>query len=166
MIAARYTDLMTRGCDKPMLQNLMIRFFNLILPFFLRSRWHGAVSKDIVLIQFTGRKSGRVYTTPVSYIQDGDVVKIFTDANGKWWKNFQHGAPIKLWLQGREVQGTGEAVTDHAKIVPEVKDFLERVPRDASLYGIKLDQNGSLSLDAAAHAAEDTVMIRIQLAAE
>jgi hypothetical protein len=36
----------------------------------LRSPLHGILSKNFLLINFTGRKSGRVFTTPVSYSQD------------------------------------------------------------------------------------------------
>jgi hypothetical protein len=46
----------------------------------LRSPAHGVVSKTILLITFTGRKSGKTYTTPVSYSQFDDQVYVFTHA--------------------------------------------------------------------------------------
>ncbi|MBC8170651.1 MAG: nitroreductase family deazaflavin-dependent oxidoreductase [Anaerolineae bacterium] len=146
-----------------MLQTFIIRLLNVVVTFLLRSPWHRFISKDMLLIQFTGRKSGKVYTTPVSYMWDDDVVKIFTDLQGKWWKNLQNKAPVRLWLQGNEVHGTAEAVTERVKLISEVKDFLERVPRDTRAYGVKLDQNGKMTLEAAEQAAIDTVMIQIQL---
>jgi len=53
------------------------------MKFVLRSPMHAMVSKSVLLITFTGRKSGKTYTTPVDYSQDGDQVYIFTHAN--WW---------------------------------------------------------------------------------
>lgn len=55
-------------------------FLNKTMKTILRSPIHGMVSKSILLITFTGRKSGKTYTTPVSYSQDGDLVTIFTHA--------------------------------------------------------------------------------------
>ena len=40
------------------------------MRFILRSPLHGMVSKTITLISFTGRKSGKAYSTPVSYSQN------------------------------------------------------------------------------------------------
>ena len=55
---------------------------NSTMKFVLRSPVHGMVSKTILLITFTGRKSGKTYSTPVSYSQTGDQVAIFTHASG------------------------------------------------------------------------------------
>jgi deazaflavin-dependent oxidoreductase (nitroreductase family) len=61
------------------------------------------VSKSVLLITFTGRKSGKTYTTPVDYSQEGDQVTIFTHA--AWWKNLRGWAPVTLRIRGRELQG-------------------------------------------------------------
>ena len=82
------------------------------MKFVLRSPAHGMVSKTILLITFTGRKSGKTYTTPVSYSQDGDQVHIFTHA--AWWKNLLSGAPVTLRMRGREFQGLAEPVADES----------------------------------------------------
>ena len=42
-------------------------FVNNAMKFVLRSPVHGMVSKFTLLITFTGCKSGKTYTTPVSY---------------------------------------------------------------------------------------------------
>ncbi len=62
---------------------------NSAMKFVLRSPAHGMVSKTILLITFTGRKSGQTFTTPVSYSQSGGQVTIFTHA--LWWKNLRGG---------------------------------------------------------------------------
>ena len=63
---------------------------NAAMRFILRSPLHGMVSKTITLITFTGRKSGKTYSTPVSYSQKGSQVTIFT--HGEWYKNLAAGA--------------------------------------------------------------------------
>src|SRR5512139_4060490 len=81
---------------------------NNAMRFVLRSPLHGIVSNTVLLITFSGRKSGKTYTTPVSYSQDGDQVYIFTHA--PWWKNLRSGAPVGLRIRGREYQGVAEPV--------------------------------------------------------
>src|SRR5690349_21731741 len=119
-------------------------FVNHIMKFLLRSPLHGMVSKTILLITFTGRKSGKTYTTPVSYSQDDDQVIIFTHAD--WWKNLCSGAPVTLRLRGREVQGVAEPVAeDQQAITTGLMAHLRKVRNDARFYGVTFDQQGNPS---------------------
>jgi len=74
-------------------------FVNKTMKLILRSPAPWIVSKTVLLITVTGRKSGKTYTTPVDYSQDGDQVTIFTHAN--WWKNLNGGSPVTLRKIGR-----------------------------------------------------------------
>ncbi len=47
----------------------------------------------------TGRKSGRHYTIPVAYVQDGKDLLIGTPAG--WSRNLRTGEPVELRLKGR-----------------------------------------------------------------
>jgi hypothetical protein len=49
-------------------------YVNAAMKFVLRSPVHGMVSQTVLLFTFTGRKTGKVFTTPVSYSRDGDQV--------------------------------------------------------------------------------------------
>ena len=81
---------------------------NQTMKFFLRSPMHGLVSQTVLLVTFTGRKSGKTYTTPVSYTQSGEQVTVFTHAT--WWKNLLNNALVSLRIRGRELQGWAEPV--------------------------------------------------------
>jgi deazaflavin-dependent oxidoreductase (nitroreductase family) len=135
---------------------------NTTMKFVLRSPMHGMVSKSMLLITFTGRKSGKVYTTPVDYSQDGDQVTIFTHAN--WWKNLRGGAPVTLRIRGRELQGQAEPIAeDKDAVTAGLEAHLRKVPSDAKYYGVTFDALGNPDLKQVEKAAQDAVMIRIQL---
>jgi len=53
----------------------IIRVMNPLIITILHSPLHSMMSKATMLITFTGRKSGKQYTTPVSYSQEGDQEK-------------------------------------------------------------------------------------------
>ncbi len=128
----------------------------------LRSPLHGMVSKTTLLITFTGRKSGKTYTTPVSYSQNGDQVTIFSHAT--WWKNLRGNSQVTLRLRGREVRGLAEPVAEdkHAVAIGLV-EHLRKVPSDARYYGVTYDEHGNPRAEEAEKAAQSVVMIRVQL---
>ena len=83
--------------------NRIIHKLNPLIITILRSPLHPMMSKAIMLITFTGRKSGKRYTTPVSYSRQGETVYVFT--HGTWWKNLRGGAPVSLRLRGQDRNG-------------------------------------------------------------
>lgn len=87
------------------------RLGNPAVRLLLQSPLHGIASGGLALITVTGRQSGRSYTIPVSYRQDGDLVKIGVGwpERKRWWRNLRgDGAAVELRLKGRE--HTGHAV--------------------------------------------------------
>lgn len=137
-------------------------FVNSAMKFMLRSPMHGMVSKTVLLITFTGRKSGKTYTTPVDYSQDGDQVTIFTHAN--WWKNLRGAAPVTLRIRGQELEGLAEPVAEDKQVVAAaLAAHLRKVPSDAKFYGVTFDDRGNPRAEEVEQAARKLVMIRIQL---
>jgi deazaflavin-dependent oxidoreductase (nitroreductase family) len=132
------------------------------MKFVLRSPVHGMVSKSLLLITFTGRKSGKTYTTPVSYSQYGDRVYIFTHAG--WWKNLRCGAPVTLHIRGRDLRGLAEPVAeDKQTVAAGLTEHLRKVPSDARYYGVTFDENKNPRAEEVEQAAQTVVMIRIRL---
>ena len=137
-------------------------YVNSTMKFILRSPLHGMVSKSVLLISFTGRKSGKTYTTPVDYSQDGDQVYVFTHAN--WWKNLRGGAPVTLCIRGRELQGLAEPIAEDKRAVATgLAEHLRKVPSDARYYGVSIDEGGNPRKEDVEKAAQTVVMLRIRL---
>jgi hypothetical protein len=80
------------------------------------SRFGGILRRNITMITYTGRRSGRTFTIPVAYRRRGDEMEIaanMPDAK-TWWRNFLgDGAPLTLRLDGRERAGHAVAHRDH-----------------------------------------------------
>jgi deazaflavin-dependent oxidoreductase (nitroreductase family) len=128
----------------------------------LRSPVHGMVSKNILLITFTGRKTGRTFSTPVSYSQHDGQVYAFTHA--AWWKNLQVGTPVTLRIQGRDLQGRAEPVAeDKQAVAAGLMAHLRKVPSDARYYGVTFDDARNPRAEEVEQAAQTVVMIRTQL---
>ena len=140
-------------------------FVNNLMKLILRSPIHGLISKNILLITFTGRKSGKSYQTPVSYSQRDGQVTIFTHA--KWWKNFVDGAPVTLRMQGRELMGTAVSIAeDKQAIATALTTHLKKQPFDAKFYDVTFDEDGNPITTEIEQAVQTTVMIQVQLRTE
>jgi F420H(2)-dependent quinone reductase len=78
-------------------------------------RFSGLVSRNITILTYTGRRSGRTFSIPVGYRRDGDEVVIgvgMPDAK-TWWRNFlDDGGPLALRLDGRDRRGHALARRD------------------------------------------------------
>ena len=135
---------------------------NKTMKIILRSPLHGMVSKNLTLITFTGRKSSKTYTTPVSYYQQDNQVIIFTHAN--WWKNLQNSSSVRLRLRGRDVQGLAEAVAEDKKIIAtNLTTHLKNSPFDAKFYNVTMDGNGNPIPEDVDQAVQTVAMIQVQL---
>jgi len=82
---------------------IVVRYFNPFMRLVLGSRAHRMMSGQLMLLSFTGRRTGRSYITPVSYVREG--TNLLVPGGGAWWKNLTSGtARVRL-------QGTWHVVT-------------------------------------------------------
>ena len=138
-------------------------FLNKIMSTVLRSPLHGMVSKSIMLITFTGRKSGKTYTTPISYTRDGNLVTAFTHA--KWSRNLVGGAPVSLRIKNKPLQGEADVVSDDKDaIATALNSHLSQVKMDAKYYQVNFDDKGAPNWEDVVRAADNCEMIRVKLA--
>ena len=119
------------------------RWFNKAITWILCTPLHVLVSKDIMLLTVTGRRTGKRYPMPVSYARDGDLIICSTDrTRADWWKNLRGGAAVTLRLRGEEVTGQASVISEDPRALIEgINTMLTQVPRDAKHYEVRLDKN-------------------------
>ncbi|HLG63830.1 MAG TPA: nitroreductase/quinone reductase family protein [Ktedonosporobacter sp.] len=83
---------------------------NTIVTAILRSRWHHMRSNRLLLLTFTGRKSGRKFTTPMRYEQEGDTIQMTVVY--PWWKNLIEQPAVCILLRGHMRTGTAEVLPE------------------------------------------------------
>ncbi|MFV2013651.1 MULTISPECIES: nitroreductase/quinone reductase family protein [unclassified Micromonospora] len=78
-------------------------------------RWGRLVRRRITMITYTGRRSGRTFSTPVGYRRaDGTItITVVVPDAKKWWHNFTGaGGPVSLHLEGIDRSGHAVARRD------------------------------------------------------
>ena len=130
----------------------------------LRSPLHRVLSSRLLLLTFTGRKTGKLYTIPVGYTPEGDTT-LTLFSSYCWWKNLRGGAPVVVHLQGCGRTGRAEVVEDREAVVEAVERLVAKYGlKDAgSRIGLALDTDPPPSLEELAAAMEGHVAIRIVL---
>ena len=101
----------------PKFFQMITKLQNPFMKWLLRSPFHRFVSNIYMLITFTGRKSGKIYTTPVQYKREGDAVYIVTSQGYIWWKNLRGGAEVTLLIRGKSYSGHATITEDEAQII-------------------------------------------------
>ncbi|MBW0012974.1 hypothetical protein [Mycobacterium sp.] len=88
----------------------LLRFVNPALGFLLRTPLAGPARKQLMVLRFTGRKTGREYTIPVSaHVIDQELYAL---ASAPWKQNFRNGAPAQVVYDGKTTAMRGELIGD------------------------------------------------------
>ncbi len=138
-------------------------FLNQVMAGLLRSPLHGLMSANLMLLTFTGRKSGKQFTTPVTYSYlSPDRLLVFTSSS--WWKNLRGGAPVSLRIKGKLVQGTAEPTDDRQTIIAETRAYLaKKGVRNARMIGLQIDPKRELSQEYLDEVTRGRAVIYIQI---
>ena len=142
----------------------LYRVINPVVKKILRSPFHGVLSQNTLLLEFTGRKSGRKLSTPVSYHSTDGVAHCFTRKSFAWWKNLNSGEPVYATIKGtRHLVRPKVEAEDSAIKSQALCHFLRAVPRDAPHSGVTLDTNDDPSVDDIQRVVSDMVYVRLPL---
>jgi hypothetical protein len=128
----------------------------------LRSPLHRLLSDSLMLLTFTGRKTGKRYTIPVGYTREVDTLTFF---GYSWWKNLRGGRPVVVHLQGRERTGLAEVIEDRAAVLDAAEHHVAKYGLKGAgrRIGLALDISPPPTTDELAAAMEGYVAIRVVL---
>jgi len=138
---------------------------NPVIRTLLRSPAHGLISGNITILHFTGRKSGRALSTPLSYTRIENKVWLLSSQNTRWWVNFRGAdAPVNVELAGEKLSGVAHLLEGDSDALREgVDQFLTLLPRDAKVYGIKMTKEKRPVPESLAEKAPDLILVEITL---
>lgn len=121
------------------------------------------VGRGVALITVTGRKTGRSYTTPVSYERDGTDLIILSRRTRTWWRNLATNPHVELRLAGEPVHGSAEVSTGADDALPRLTAFLRSHPRDAKFYGVTVSSEGEVNEAEARAVLPHLVVVHVAL---
>jgi hypothetical protein len=93
---------------------VVFRAVNVPMRFVLSLPIGTPLGKRLMLVYLTGRRTGRRYRQPVSYVRDGEV--LLTPGGGRWKLNLVEGQPTRVRLGGRDLLLRPELVRDPTEV--------------------------------------------------
>jgi deazaflavin-dependent oxidoreductase (nitroreductase family) len=140
----------------------VVRNFNPVARFVLGTPLHALMSSRLMLLSFTGRKTGRSYTTPVSYVRDGN--SLLVPGGGVWWKNLQGGPPARVRLRGIWKGVTPVVISEQIHVAELMQRMLAVNPAIAVFTGVKPGPDGRPDPVALEHQCQrGFVVVRLRL---
>src|ERR1035437_6582667 len=84
------------------------------------------LGKRLMLAFIVGRKTGRTYHQPLSYVRDGNT--LLTPGGGKWKWNLQDEKPVRLRMRGEDFYARPELVGEINEVDRLLSVILESNP--------------------------------------
>jgi hypothetical protein len=109
----------------------ILRAVNPVLRFLLGTPLAGSARKQMMVVSFKGRKTGRPYSIPLSaHVVDNQLYAL---TSAPWKNNFRDGADAEVLHEGNRTPMRGELIADPAVVAGLAH-------RLAEAYGVKRAQ--------------------------
>jgi hypothetical protein len=131
-------------------QARIMRTVNVPMRAVLRLPFRTPLSANLMLVSYTGVKSGKAYLQPVSYARDGET--LLTPGGGRWTLNLKGGREVTLRLRGRAVPAHADLVSDPAEVERLLGVIAAGNPRATRFIPLPRLADGRLEPDALAAA--------------
>lgn len=152
----------TRPALRGSLLGTLLWALNPIVRILLISPLHWPLSRWFAVIRWRGRKTGRSYSTPVSYIREGSTAYVTT--GDRWWRNLVEEERVTMRIRGRWLSGTGTPVTAPGESRAEHDRLFRAHPWFRMLSGVPGNGSGGTDAQALDRAiASGRVLVRVDL---
>ena len=138
-------------------------WINPVMAWLLKSPFHSLVSKNMLLITVTGRKSGKLITTPTAYFREENTLWIISDRSSKWWRNLRGSANAIVMLEGKRIQGRGSVIEDEHDVAQRLFDNFKVDAQRAKFAQVKIDENGLPVFEDCERTAKKMMAVKIEL---
>jgi hypothetical protein len=147
------------------IQDLLYSALNPVVRGLLQSPLHGIASANLCVFSYRGRRSGRSFATPLSFMREGSLVRLLSSKNTRWWNNFLDGpVDVEIEIARKTYRAKARTIIEDSEAFRDgVRAFLTAVPRDAKVYGIKLDANRKPREEDIARAGGHVVLVEVEL---
>ena len=126
---------------KPLAPLWVFKVMNPIMKGLLRSPLHRLLSGTLMLVTYTGCKTGKQYTIPIGYFAWGQG-ELMSFSSARWWTNLRSSPPVTLLLKGHRVQAIPTVIEQHEAVIDTLEEFIKRLgPRSARRLPIGLPRD-------------------------
>src|SRR3712207_6700611 len=109
-----------------------------------RRRPPAGLARNLLLLRFRGRSSGRWFETPVGYARAGDDITIVTLSDRQWPRNVRDGADVEVCVAGEWRRARARVLQPGDQYDAAVRIMFDaRGRRGTRRLGLPVDESGS-----------------------
>ena len=127
------------------IQRRVSRAVNVPMRFMLGLPFATPPGGRLMLVFLIGRKTGKSYRQPVSYVRDGDA--LLTPGGGRWKLNLSEGKPVRIRLRGKDVMARPEIIADPGEVERLLGVMTAASPMAGRFVAIPKGPDGRLDRD-------------------
>ena len=148
---------------KPLAPLWIFKVMNPIMKGLLRSPLHGLLDGTLMLLTYTGCKTGKQYTIPIGYFVWGQG-ELMSFSSARWWTNLRSSKSVWLLLKGRRVQAVPTVIEEREVVIDTLEEFIKRLgPRTARRLPIGLPRDREPTRDDLRNVPRGIALVHFQL---
>ena len=127
-----------------------MRRVNVIMRALLSIPFRTPLSSKLMLVTYTGRKTGKRYRQPLSYVVDPTTAShdiLLTPGGGNWTLSLVGAAPVSSRIRGRNVQLRPELIDDPAEVNLLLQRTAQLNPGLVKFVPLPRAQDGTFELE-------------------
>src|SRR3990172_8418081 len=112
---------------------------NAMMRFILASPLHPLLGPSFAVVSVEGRRTGRMRSTPVNAVRDGDTFTVLSMASRSWWRNLRGDRPATLLVSGKRYPVRGEVIEAVEQVSAALREHFIHNPGLACYFKVQLD---------------------------
>jgi hypothetical protein len=142
-------------------------FFRLLNPLtraIAKSPLHKIISRNIIVLIFPGKISGKTYSIPVSYLKSTDKeLFCLTEKEYIWWRNLIDYNTIQILLEGKLLNANIGVESENSNLIAEkIKAMCIHSRIDAAFANVRFKDKAPIEEDIIA-ASSKTVLLQLSI---
>ena len=137
-------------------------FANQFMVAVIESPLHPLVGTRLAVVRVEGRRTGRIYATPINVDREGDGWMATSLKSRTWWRNLRNGQRARLTVGGKRI--TVEAVVEEGSgpVEAGLLVYFGRHPTEYRHFGIRVGADGRPLDEDVRRVAAERVIIRLK----
>jgi deazaflavin-dependent oxidoreductase (nitroreductase family) len=136
---------------------------NKFMKFMINLPLGGLMGESLAVITVTGRKSGKLISTPINVVKVGNSYTVISSRDRTWWRNLRGGASATLRVAGKTHKVIGQVLESNIEVKTGLTLFYTQMPMMAKYLKIHINKEGSLNEDDLERVVSERIIVHLEI---
>jgi deazaflavin-dependent oxidoreductase (nitroreductase family) len=137
-------------------------FGNKFMKFMINSPLGGLMGASMAVITVTGRKTGKLISTPINVIKTDNTYTVISSRDRTWWRNLRGGAEAILRVAGKTFKVDGQVLESNEEVRAGLMIFFKKQPMMSKYLKIQVNEDGSLNEKDLEKVVSERILVKLE----